>query len=120
MFVFGGWVPLVVDDMKAATLEKEWKCTNSLASLNLGYLKFHIRCKLLITFNFIYAPHNSLSFILLTETLTWEAITLDTNEEHMPRARAGHCSAGIHTRLYVWSGRDGYRKAWNNQVCKLN
>ena len=20
-------------------------------------------------------------------------------------------------RLYVWSGRDGYRKAWNNQVC---
>lgn len=23
----------------------------------------------------------------------------------------------IHTRLYIWSGRDGYRKAWNNQVC---
>ena len=22
----------------------------------------------------------------------------------------------INTRLYMWSGRDGYRKAWNNQV----
>ncbi|XP_049805500.1 host cell factor 1 isoform X1 [Schistocerca nitens] len=86
MFIFGGWVPLVVDDVKAATLEKEWKCTNSLASLNL-------------------------------ETLTWEQLVIDTSEEYMPRARAGHCSAGIHTRLYVWSGRDGYRKAWNNQVC---
>lgn len=37
-------------------------------------------------------------------------------EDQMPRARAGHCSVGIHTRLFVWSGRDGYRKAWNNQV----
>jgi host cell factor len=36
MFVFGGWVPLVMDDVKVATHEKEWKCTNSLASLNLG------------------------------------------------------------------------------------
>ena len=23
----------------------------------------------------------------------------------------------ISNRLYIWSGRDGYRKAWNNQVC---
>lgn len=29
----------------------------------------------------------------------------------------GHCAVAIHTRLYIWSGRDGYRKAWNNQVC---
>ena len=36
MFVFGGWVPLVMDDVKVATHEKEWKCTNTLASLNLG------------------------------------------------------------------------------------
>lgn len=35
----------------------------------------------------------------------------------MPRARAGQCSVAINTRLYIWSGRDGYRKAWNNQVC---
>lgn len=38
MFVFGGWVPLVMDDVKVATHEKEWKCTNTLASLNLGKL----------------------------------------------------------------------------------
>lgn len=36
MFVFGGWVPLVMDENKASTHEKEWKCTNTLASLNLG------------------------------------------------------------------------------------
>ena len=41
MFVFGGWVPLVMDDVKVATHEKEWKCTNTLASLNLGE-KWHI------------------------------------------------------------------------------
>lgn len=41
---------------------------------------------------------------------------METNDDDSPRARAGHCAVGIHTRLYVWSGRDGYRKAWNNQV----
>ena len=40
MFVFGGWVPLVMDDVKFATHEKEWKCTNTLASLNLGKIIF--------------------------------------------------------------------------------
>ncbi|KAJ8678807.1 hypothetical protein QAD02_014594 [Eretmocerus hayati] len=86
MYVFGGWVPLVVDDVKVATHEKEWKCTSTLACLNL-------------------------------ETMTWEQLTVDSLEENIPRARAGHCAVGIHSRLYVWSGRDGYRKAWNNQVC---
>lgn len=38
MYVFGGWVPLVMDDVKVATHEKEWKCTNTLACLNLGVL----------------------------------------------------------------------------------
>lgn len=50
------------------------------------------------------------------ETLTWEQLTVDSLEENVPRARAGHCAVGVHSRLYVWSGRDGYRKAWNNQV----
>ncbi|XP_067133826.1 host cell factor 1 isoform X2 [Centruroides vittatus] len=86
MFVFGGWVPLVMEDNKAATHEKEWKCTNTLASLNL-------------------------------ETMTWEPLAMEVFEEAIPRARAGHCSVAINTRLYIWSGRDGYRKAWNNQVC---
>ncbi|GFS50646.1 host cell factor [Nephila pilipes] len=86
MLVFGGWVPLVMDDNKAVTHEKEWKCTNTLASLNL-------------------------------ETMTWEPLAMDGFEDAVPRARAGHCSVAINNRLYIWSGRDGYRKAWNNQVC---
>ncbi|XP_061908620.1 host cell factor 1b [Entelurus aequoreus] len=86
MFVFGGWVPLVMDDVKVATHEKEWKCTNTLACLNL-------------------------------DTLCWETVQMDSIEENIPRARAGHCSVAINSRVYIWSGRDGYRKAWNNQVC---
>ena len=43
---------------------------------------------------------------------------MEVFEDAIPRARAGHCSVAIHTRLFVWSGRDGYRKAWNNQVCR--
>ncbi|KAM6981468.1 host cell factor 1a isoform 2-T2 [Aplochiton taeniatus] len=86
MYVFGGWVPLVMDDVKVATHEKEWKCTNTLACLNL-------------------------------DSMHWETVMMDTLEDNIPRARAGHCSVAINSRLYVWSGRDGYRKAWNNQVC---
>lgn len=41
---------------------------------------------------------------------------MDGFEDAVPRARAGHCSVAINSRLYIWSGRDGYRKAWNNQV----
>lgn len=48
--------------------------------------------------------------------MRWEELIMETNDDDSPRARAGHCAVGIHTRLYVWSGRDGYRKAWNNQV----
>ena len=36
MFVFGGWVPLLLDEIKGTQHEKEWKCTNTLACLNLG------------------------------------------------------------------------------------
>ncbi|XP_013144164.1 PREDICTED: host cell factor 1-like, partial [Papilio polytes] len=86
MYVYGGWVPLVSDESKLATHEKEWKCTNTLASLNL-------------------------------ETMTWDNIALDKFEECVPRARAGHSAVAIQTRLYIWSGRDGYRKTWNNQIC---
>ncbi|GBP33288.1 Host cell factor 1 [Eumeta japonica] len=85
MYVYGGWVPLVPDDSKLST-EKEWKCTNTLASLDL-------------------------------ETMTWDNIALEKFEECVPRARAGHSAVAIQTRLYIWSGRDGYRKTWNNQIC---
>ena len=50
------------------------------------------------------------------ETMTWEPLAMEVFEDAIPRARAGHCAVAIHSRLYVWSGRDGYRKAWNNQV----
>lgn len=90
MYVFGGWVPLVVDNDARANSgnvhEKEWKCTNTLATLNL-------------------------------DNMTWEYVSQESFDESVPRARAGHCAVGISTRLYIWSGRDGYRKAWNNQVC---
>lgn len=84
MFVFGGWVP--VDEVKTATNEKEWKCTSTMACLNL-------------------------------ETMNWDELDIDSTEGNLPCARAGHCAVGISTRLYIWSGRDGYRKAWKNQVC---
>lgn len=86
MYIYGGWVPLVPDESKLATHEKEWKCTNTLASLNL-------------------------------ENMTWDNIALDKFDECVPRARAGHSAVAIQTRLYIWSGRDGYRKTWNNQIC---
>jgi host cell factor len=86
MFVFGGWIPLVADEVKLTNPEKEWKCTNTLASLNL-------------------------------ENNYWEPLAIEVFDDSIPRARAGHSSVAINNRMYVWSGRDGYRKAWNNQVC---
>ncbi|XP_056646193.1 host cell factor 2 [Diorhabda sublineata] len=87
MFVFGGWVPLVADEVKTATNEKEWQCTSTMACLNL-------------------------------ETMNWDELDIQVESEaNLPCARAGHCAVGISTRLYIWSGRDGYRKAWKNQVC---
>ncbi|CAG9855246.1 unnamed protein product [Phyllotreta striolata] len=87
MFVFGGWVPVVADEVKTATNEKEWKCTSTMACLNL-------------------------------ESMNWDELNINADSEAtLPCARAGHCAVGISTRLYIWSGRDGYRKAWKNQVC---
>ena len=40
MLVFGGWVPLITSDKNEQfSNEKEWKCTNTLASFNLGIYK---------------------------------------------------------------------------------
>ncbi|XP_043934350.1 host cell factor 1-like isoform X2 [Protopterus annectens] len=86
MYVFGGWVPLLMEDSRVPTHEKEWKCTNSLACLDL-------------------------------DKMTWNQLSTESTDESIPRARAGHCAVPINARLYIWSGRDGYRKAWNNQVC---
>ena len=48
-----------------------------------------------------------------------KAPQLELEEWHpsSPKPRAGHCSITIGSRLYIWSGRDGYRKSWSYQVC---
>ncbi|XP_013881614.1 host cell factor 2 [Austrofundulus limnaeus] len=102
MFVFGGWV-LVPGSEKRVSAEAEWMCTNSLNVLNLDSMcwqrlgpeqKDHLEAQLQVQTPQSEDPHAS-----------W------------PRARAGHCAATVGSRLYVWSGRDGYRKNWNYQVC---
>ncbi|CDW53853.1 Kelch 5 and Kelch 1 and Kelch 4 and Kelch 3 domai n containing protein [Trichuris trichiura] len=59
---------------------------------------------------------NSLACLRL-DTLHWESLMTECFDESVPRARAGHSAVAINSRLFIWSGRDGYRKAWNNQVC---
>ncbi|XP_069048999.1 host cell factor 2 isoform X2 [Lepisosteus oculatus] len=93
MFVFGGWIPVLRSEDKPSSLGAEWTCTNSMSALNL-------------------------------DSMTWSCLVSneDGQEEGKgagsgPRPRAGHCAATIGSRLYIWSGRDGYRKAWNSQVC---
>ncbi|XP_018585411.2 host cell factor 2 isoform X1 [Scleropages formosus] len=90
MYVFGGWVPVVRTEDKPNALGAEWICTNSLSVLNL-------------------------------DTMTWQSLGPDQQQDDGkasgPRARAGHCAATTGSRLYIWSGRDGYRKSWNCQVC---
>ncbi|XP_076153203.1 host cell factor 2 [Alosa pseudoharengus] len=98
MYVFGGWVPVVESENKPNALGVEWICTNSLSLLNL-------------------------------DTMTWQRLGPEQEQQEQeqqapdegsttaPRARAGHCAAAIGSRLYIWSGRDGYRKSWNIQVC---
>lgn len=102
MYVFGGWIP-IPEAEKEKAIGTEWICTNSLNVLNL-------------------------------DTLTWQdlgpeqPVDIESQLENQgpqaedpyalrPRPRAGHCAVSIRTRLYIWSGRDGYRKSWNYQVC---
>ncbi|KAM6418579.1 host cell factor 2 isoform 3-T3 [Pluvialis apricaria] len=88
MYVFGGWVPQSAGG-EISTHDGEWKCTGSFSYLNL-------------------------------DTTEWIGLISDCQEDKsnlLPGPRAGHCAVAVGTRLYIWSGRDGYRKAWNNQVC---
>ncbi len=52
------------------------------------------------------------------DTNLWEEVPEFGEEggENCPCSRAGHTAAVVGTRMYVWSGRDGYKKVWNNQV----
>lgn len=89
LFAFGGWIPVLAEDGSLPTHETEWKCTNSLCCLRLS-------------------------------DYTWEPVPqlpAEGNDTDSPCPRAGHMAAVVGTRMYVWSGRDGYKKVWNNQVC---
>ncbi|XP_007438509.1 host cell factor 2 [Python bivittatus] len=88
MYIFGGWIPQSTDE-NLPSQDGEWKCTGSFSYLNL-------------------------------DTTEWINLIPDCQEDKnnlLPGPRAGHCAVIVGSRLYIWSGRDGYRKAWNNQVC---
>ncbi|EDW04689.1 GH12197 [Drosophila grimshawi] len=46
--------------------------------------------------------------------MTWENVTLHHRRECAQSTTRALCLA--FRVVYVWSERDGYRKAWNNQV----
>uniref|UniRef100_A0A1A8QUR6 Host cell factor C2 n=1 Tax=Nothobranchius rachovii TaxID=451742 RepID=A0A1A8QUR6_9TELE len=102
MYIFGGWIS-VPESEKHISQGTEWMCTNSLSALNL-------------------------------DTMCWQRLGPEQQEDlrpqlqnhgplnddayaSWPKARAGHCATSVGSRLYIWSGRDGYRKSWNYQVC---
>ncbi|KAJ3612239.1 hypothetical protein NHX12_020515 [Muraenolepis orangiensis] len=96
MYVFGGWVPYSeTTNVKVS----EWVCSNSLHALNL----------------------DTMSWQDLSPSEPPQKKVPQTELEEFypggPKPRAGHCSATIGSRLYIWSGRDGYRKSWSYQVC---
>eukprot|EP01135_Chromosphaera_perkinsii_P005871 Nk52_evm4s370 gene=Nk52_evmTU4s370 len=49
-------------------------------------------------------------------SLEWH-VFLYAESEPCARSRAGHSSAAHAGKFYIFSGRDGYKKAWSNQVC---
>ena len=51
-----------------------------------------------------------------SDTYTWEPMPEFGGEGDAPCPRAGHAAAVVGTRIYIWSGRDGYKKVWNSQV----
>ncbi len=58
-------------------------------------------------------------FSYMIEKMKWELCPSYPDEEEQDLAitpRAGACGSVVGTRMYVWSGRDGYKKVWNNQV----
>ncbi|XP_038594842.1 host cell factor 2 [Micropterus salmoides] len=102
MYVFGGWIPVPESD-KHIALGTEWICTNSLCVLNLDTMSWHN-----------LGPEQQDD---IESQLQSQGPHSDDPYACRPRARAGHCAATVGSRLYIWSGRDGYRKSWNYQVC---
>ncbi|XP_055334041.1 host cell factor 1-like [Paramacrobiotus metropolitanus] len=91
MYVFGGWIPR----------EKEREIPTD--EDGLTPLQREWKCT------------NSLG-VFDFEQNRWDQYSFGEKTE-FPRARAGHCAAIVHNRMYIWSGRDGYKKVDNKQVC---
>ena len=60
--------------------------------------------------------------LYVVDAMMWECCPkhpeVDSRDDVLS-PRAGASAAVVGTRMYVWSGRDGYKKVWNSQVCKL-
>ncbi|KTG43381.1 hypothetical protein cypCar_00000156 [Cyprinus carpio] len=109
LYVFGGWVPVgeAEDALAADGIISE-----------IALITFNVLCW--------YG-------LLTVDTMTWHDLTPEEHQQrsasgeqlveqeegnaHWLKARAGHCAVTVGTRLYVWSGRDGYKKYNNYQVC---
>ncbi|GMR48571.1 hypothetical protein PMAYCL1PPCAC_18766 [Pristionchus mayeri] len=114
MYVYGGWVPM---NSENGTGGQEWKCTSSMAILNLETLTWE-QVNLPLTDGAISDNGMGLQQQQLVGGVQGGVALPSSNiAECQPHARAGHSSVVVNKRLFVWSGRDGYRKAWNNQVC---
>ncbi|XP_065807632.1 host cell factor 2 isoform X2 [Labrus bergylta] len=102
MYVFGGWIP-VPESEKHKAPGIEWICTNSLSVLNLDTMSWQN-----------LGPEQQDG---IESQLQSQGPRSDDPYACRPGVRAGHCAASVGSRLYIWSGRDGYRKSWNYQVC---
>ncbi|XP_004082919.1 host cell factor 2 isoform X1 [Oryzias latipes] len=102
MYIFGGWVP-APESQRHTDSAVKWVCTNSLSVLNLDAMCWQN-----------LGPEHQED---VESQLQSQGPACDDPYACRPRARAGHCSTAVGSRLYVWSGRDGYRKSWNYQVC---
>lgn len=87
MYIFGGWVPMLLNADKPEALQDK-----------------EWKCT------------NTVA-VFDIPSCTWEYVSNEISDESAPKARAGHCAVNVGTRVLIFSGRDGYRKAWNNQVC---
>ena len=77
----------------------------------------------LFSLDYLYLPSSSSPlFLLPQDTMTWEncpdfsPTDNEQGQSSCPSPRAGACAAVVGTRMYLWSGRDGYKKIWNQQV----
>ena len=103
MYIFGGWVPY-----HEANESKDW-CPSIENNPNQPPPQ--------IVHEKEWRCTNTMG-VLDLETLTWVYTSQEADNDSAPKARAGHCAVPVSTRLYIWSGRDGYKKAANkNQVC---